>query len=81
MHTPQSHINEVHHVWPLGDNGPDIAANKVVICATGHNSVHDLLGLWRKAGGEPAWDVRQHYSKGERALAATGWDRIQRQAM
>jgi hypothetical protein len=29
-HVPPSRINEVHHVWPLGDDGPDIPDNRVV---------------------------------------------------
>ena len=80
-HTPASHIAEIHHIWPRGDGGPDIPANKIVVCATGHNSVHDLLNKWRKASGEPPWSVRQHYTARERELAKLGWERIQRQAM
>lgn len=83
-HTPQCHINEIHHVWPLGDNGPDIPENKVVVCATGHNSIHDLINKLRKAWGdaEPVpWSVLRTYTTKERQLAKLGWDRIQRQAM
>lgn len=80
-HIPSSHVNEVHHVWPRGDGGPDVPANRVVICATGHNSVHHLLDAYRRANGDPGWAVRRQYHPGERALAALGWDRIQRQAL
>lgn len=80
-HTPRSHINEIHHVWPKGDNGPDIPSNRVVLCATGHNNVHSLLDEFRKAKGDPGWVVRRQYSPKERRLAALGWDRISRQAM
>lgn len=80
-HTPRSHINEHHHVFPLGDGGPDIPANVIVTCATGHNSVHSLLDAYRKAGGDPGWDVRRRYTPRERELALLGWQRIQRQAM
>lgn len=80
-HTPASHVNEIHHVWPLGEGGPDVAANKVVVCATGHNSVHQLLTLWLKAGGDPGWAVRRRYTRGEQALARLGFERIQRGAL
>lgn len=80
-HRPRSHVNEIHHEWPLGDGGPDIPANRRVICATGHNSVHQLINEYRKANGDPGWAVRRRYHPGERRLAAIGWDRIQREAM
>lgn len=80
-HVPPSHINEVHHVWPLGDGGPNIAANKVVVCATGHNNIHDLLNQYRKASGDLGWDTLRHYARIERHYALLGWLRIQQQAM
>lgn len=80
-HTPASHINQHHHVWPLGDHGPDIPANRVVLCPTGHVNTHSLLDAYRKAGGDPGWQVRRRYSVKEREYAAVGWDRIKRQAM
>jgi hypothetical protein len=80
-HTPTSHINEVHHIWPVGDGGPDIPANKVTICATGHNSVHHLLDAYRRAGGDPGWPQRRQYTPGERQLADLGWRRLSAQSM
>ena len=80
-HSPRSHVNEVHHVWPRGDGGPDLAANRVVVCATGHNSVHALLDAYRRAHGDPGWRVRRRFTRGERALAETGWNRMSRSAM
>lgn len=80
-HQPTTHINEQHHVWPLGHGGPDVAANKVIVCATGHSSIHDLLAKWLKVGGDPGWDVRRHYARGECDLARLGYDRITRQAL
>lgn len=72
-HSPHSHINEHHHIWPLGWGGPDAPTNRIVICATGHNSVHALLDAYRRAGGPPGWDVLQHYGRAERHLADRGW--------
>jgi hypothetical protein len=40
---------EVHHVWPLGEGGPNIAANKISICSNAHSSAHDLLAKMLKA--------------------------------
>lgn len=80
-HQPTTHINEVHHVWPLGAGGPDVPANKVVVCATGHNNIHDLLSRWLKANADPGWDVQRHYTRQERALAQLGFERIKRQAL
>lgn len=80
-HQPRSHINEEHHVWPSGAGGPNIPANKVVVCATGHNNIHDLLSKWLKAKGNPGWAVERHYTLGERKLAELGYNRIQRGAM
>jgi hypothetical protein len=81
QHQPTSHINEIHHVWPLGAGGPNIHDNKVTVCATGHNSIHDLLNQWLKAKGDPGWDVQRHYTHWERHLAKLGYERIQRGAM
>lgn len=79
-HRPESHVNDVHHVWPLGDGGPNHAANRIVVCPTGHYNIHRLLDLYR-AGGVPPWSVRRTYGFWERRFAALGWERIQRQAM
>lgn len=65
---------------PLADGGPNIAANRVVVCPTGHANVHAFLDLLRK--GKPIdWDVERRFTREERRLARLGWDRIQRQAM
>jgi hypothetical protein len=85
-HVPRTHVNEIHHVWPLGHGGPDIPENKKVVCATGHNNVHQLMNLlldWReKHSGEKFPDeVWRKYTRGEQELALLGVDRIVRQAM
>jgi hypothetical protein len=72
-HTPQSHINEVHHIWPLGMKGPDIPANRIVICATGHNNVHDLLSSLVRNNGFLAGDTLRRYGKADRRLAMMGY--------
>lgn len=66
-------------MWPVGDGGPDIPANKVIVCATGHNTIHCLIDLYRHGVVLPS--VLRGYTREERRLAQLGWDRIQRQAM
>lgn len=74
---------EIHHIWPLGDGGPNIAANRVPLCANAHGSVHYLIDLCRKHGSYTAvpWTLRRQFGFTVRQLALLGWDRIQRQAM
>lgn len=69
---------EVHHVWPKGAGGPDVAANKVTICANAHSSCHDLLLKMLKAGTvKPPWLVRRLYGRKVRRLAVAGYTAIQ----
>lgn len=74
---------ERHHVWPLGDGGPNIKENIVPLCANGHGAVHYLIDLCRKYGSMSAvpWEVRRTFGLAVRTYATIGWDRIQRQAM
>jgi hypothetical protein len=73
-HQPRSHVNERHHIHPLGYHGPDVASNIVVVCATGHNSIHQLLEKMLKAGTAelPHHDLLV-YTKGEKKVATTGF--------
>jgi hypothetical protein len=81
-HTPTSHVNEVHHVWPRGHGGPNIAANRIVVCATGHNSIHQLLSFMLKAeNGTVDPSVFKTYTAFEQQYAQLGYDRIKRGAM
>lgn len=80
-HLPSTHVNEIHHIWPRGDGGPNVAANRIVICATGHNNIHALLNEYRIAGGRPRYSIARRFTKSERELAQLGWERMQRGAM
>lgn len=91
-HIPATHVNEIHHIWPLGYGGPNVKENKAVVCATGHNSIHELMNKLLKwiedhppaigqiQGQFPA-ELFDGYALGERRLARLGVDRIQRQAL
>lgn len=80
-HIPASHVNERHHVWPLGDGGPDIPANLIVACATGHNNIHKLIREFKLYRGNVPYAVLRAYAFEERKLAQLGYERITRQAM
>lgn len=80
-HIPATHLNEQHHVWPLGAQGPDIPANKVIVCATGHNNIHELLKVFIAMRGKVPYSELRRYSYKERELAKLGYERIQRRAM
>lgn len=71
-----------HHVWPTGRGGPDSPDNRVTVCANGHYSVHALLDLLLKqrSAGVP-WPVRRRYGRKVRAMAARGYEAIQRGAL
>lgn len=72
-----------HHVWPVGDGGPNIPANRIWLCYNGHMSVHSYIDKLRVSKTSKAipWVIRRRYGRRVRALAELGWDRIQRQAM
>lgn len=70
---------ENHHIHPLGDGGPDVASNRVRLCANAHGLVHYCLDEIRKAGSYEALPhaSKVRYSPRVRRLAKMGWDRIQ----
>lgn len=80
-HTPEPHVNHIHHIWPIGDGGPDISDNKIVVCPTGHYSVHDLLSHFKMFMGNVPYAILRTYSLEERKIAQLGFDRLTRKAM
>lgn len=80
-HVPKSHVNHVHHIWPLGDGGPNVAENRIVVCPTGHMNIHSLLDEYRRCQGTPARFVLSHYATREREMAALGWVRMKQGAL
>lgn len=68
---------EIHHIWPVGDGGPNVAGNRISICSNAHSSTHDLLAKMLKApDGRVEWDVRRRYGVRVRALAQAGYTAI-----
>jgi hypothetical protein len=80
-HMPETHINHRHHVWPKGDGGPDISDNIIVVCATGHYNIHDLLAHFKSLMGEVPYSIMRRYSMKERFYADLGYKRITRGEM
>lgn len=68
-HEPRPLLVELHHIWPLGMQGPDTDANKVAICVQGHYNVHTLLGDLIRTG-----KMRRQGTAGEKQLAQRGFD-------
>jgi hypothetical protein len=62
-----------HHVWPLGEGGPNIATNLRWLCPSTHSNVHRLWREYHAAGGEPPWEVRRIYGGYVRQLVSEGW--------
>lgn len=75
--------HEVHHVWPKGDGGPNIEANRVLLCSNAHGSVHALIDLHREFAGEGRvpYVLRRQFGRKVQALADLGWSRIVSQTM
>ena len=80
-HSPRSHINHRHHIWPLGEGGPNIPANTVVVCPTGDSNIHALLDLYRANRGAPPYVESRTFAFGEREYAERGWQAMTRRAL
>lgn len=80
-HLPESHINHRHHIWSLGDGGPDIQDNIVVACPTGHYNIHSLLQEYKTHMGNVPYHILRQYSFDERKYAELGYRRLTRGEM
>lgn len=80
-HMPASHINHRHHVYPQGEGGPNIEDNIIVVCATGHYNIHDLLSHYKMLMGKVPYSILRRYSLKEREYAELGYKRITRGSM
>lgn len=71
-HVPRALELHRHHVWPLGEGGPDAGENLVVLCPTTHSNVHRLWRLYEQHNGRPPWDILRNYSEYARAIVEKG---------
>lgn len=64
-HAPEPADVEVHHIVPLYAGGPDVAANRIPICANAHNNVPPAglrAGRWHASLGDPETVLTIHKS-------------------
>ena len=73
-HTPEPRELHRHHVWPLGEGGPDTKINLRWLCPTAHANTHRLWREYDRVGCEPTWEIRRVYSPYVRRLVADGWN-------
>lgn len=71
-HIPKALELHRHHVWPLGEGGPDVRENLVILCPTTHSNVHRLWRLYDEYNGRPPWDILKTYSEYTRAIVERG---------
>lgn len=64
---------DVHHVWPKGMGGPDVAANRVTVCPNAHGAIHEYIRQLIKHGGVVPPDEVHHFGRKVRVLAIRGW--------
>jgi hypothetical protein len=74
-HVPKALELHKHHVWPLGEGGPDVRSNLVILCPTTHSNVHRLWRLYEENDGRPPWEILRNYSEYARAIVEKGRER------
>jgi hypothetical protein len=71
-----------HHIWPLGDGGPDTADNKITVCCNAHYSIHAMIDYLTKCivkeHVDPQWSYLRRFSPAVRELAWEGFNAIMR---
>ena len=78
-HIPRAMELHKHHIWPLGEGGPDTKANLLLLCPTTHSNVHMLWRLYEDYNGRPPWDILKNYSEYCRSIVEKGRE-LRRQA-
>lgn len=64
---------EKHHVWPLGMGGPNVEANKILVCANAHYSIHAVIDLLIKHDGNPPTEQMRKFGYKVRRYAKQGY--------
>lgn len=73
-HVPSRYKNVIHHIIPRSWGGPDTAVNKIAICPTTHENVHDLLNECVRRASWPDWAYLQQFNVFTRKLALQAWN-------
>jgi hypothetical protein len=74
VHNPRPVVLHAHHVWPLGEGGPNVRGNLLYICPTTHYSIHELWPLMDKYSGTVPAPELKRFSRYVRAVVQRGWD-------
>lgn len=72
-HNPIPQELHRHHVWPLGEGGPDVSENLLWLCPTTHSNIHKLWRLYETHKGAPPYTIRRQYSIYARSIVDRGW--------
>jgi hypothetical protein len=68
---------EAHHIWPLGEGGPDISVNMIYVCPTTHTKIHNLWRLYDKYDpGKVPYNIIDNYSLYVRRIVLDGWTQM-----
>jgi hypothetical protein len=74
VHTHRSWVPvEQHHVWPVGMGGPNVASNKISVCANAHYSIHEFLRQLMLHNGCVPGSLSRHFSPKVKQYAILGW--------
>ena len=72
-HSPRPSILHSHHVWPLGEGGPNVKENLLWLCPTTHMNVHELWRVMDKLKGDVSPAQLPGYSRYVWAVVRRGW--------
>ena len=77
VHVHDSFVpQESHHIWPLGDGGPNIKSNRLLVCSNGHGEIHGYLDLLFKYDNAVPWRIAQHFGDSAKFYAYAGYSQI-----
>jgi HNH endonuclease len=71
-HIPKPMELHRHHIWPVGEGGPDTKENLLTLCPSTHSNVHRLWRLYEKHDGRPPWEILRNYSEYVRWVVEKG---------
>jgi hypothetical protein len=74
FHVPKPVVLHAHHVWPLGEGGPDTQGNQLFVCPTTHYSIHALWPLMDRHDGKVPGAELKRFPRYVRAVVQRGWD-------
>lgn len=73
-HSPTAYVPTQHHILPRSWHGETIDINLVTLCPNAHTATHRLIDDYVRAGGDPGWETRCHFSPFIRELALRAWE-------